>query len=89
MTYKIIGRTNPYLAQRNARFNGKTKILIDEHLSLKEAQKLLLKYFNKDFDVCYKNWGLVRCNYPYETTTRADGTRAYEYDSKTYSIEIQ
>jgi hypothetical protein len=86
-TYKIIGKTNSYIAQRSAIFNGKTEIVLEEGLLLDEAWQILLTYFNKDFGTCYHNWGLVRCNYPHETGTRADGTRFYEYDSRTYSIE--
>ena len=42
MAYKIIGRTNPYIAQRDIHFNGKVCIIIASGLTLKEAQQKLL-----------------------------------------------
>lgn len=87
MVYKIIGRTNPYIAQRDIHFNGKVCIIIATGLTLKEAQQKLLQYFNEDYDTYFSNWGLVRCNHPYEATTHEDGTRSYEYDSRYYAIE--
>ena len=86
-TYKIIGKTNGWIAQRNSLFNGKTEIIIEEGLSLKDAQKRLLVFFNEDYNTCYSNWGLVRCNHPYDSCSNNDGTRSYEYDSKYYLIE--
>jgi len=85
--YKIVGRTNGWIANRDIHFNGKTEITIESNLTLREAQKKLLKLFNKDYDTNYQNWGLVRCKYDDETTSRPDGTRSYEYDSRYYSIE--
>lgn len=91
MTYKIIGRTNGWIAQRDMLFRGKTTITICEGLTLREAQRKLLEFFNEDYDqkigMPYQNWGLVRCNHPYVTSTHKDGTRSYEYDSRYYSIE--
>lgn len=87
MTYKIIGHTNPYIAQRDIRFNGNTTIKIESGLTLKEAQKKLLQFFNEDYGTYFSIWGLVRCNHPYVTTSHKDGTRSYEYDSRQYSIE--
>lgn len=87
--YQIIGRTNGYIANRDIHFNGKTTIVIDSDLTLKEAQRKLLDFYNEDYNTYYSNWGLVRCNDPYRTSTRKDGTRSYEYDSRYYSIEVQ
>lgn len=87
MTYKIIGRTNPYIAQRDIHFNGKTTITIESGLTLKEAQQKLLQFFNEDYETYFSNWGLVRCNHPFVTSSYKDGTRSYEYDSRYYSIE--
>lgn len=87
MTYKIIGRTNPYIAQRDIHFNGKTTITIESGLTLKQAQQKLLQFFNEDYETYFSNWGLVRCNHPFVTSSYKDGTRAYEYDSRYYSIE--
>lgn len=87
MNYKIIGRTNPYIAQRDIHFNGKTTITIESGLTLKEAQQKLLQFFNEDYGTYFSNWGLVRCNHPFVTSSYKDGTRSYEYDSRYYSIE--
>ena len=87
MTYKIIGQTNPYIAQRDIHFNGKTTITLATRLTLKEAQQKLLQFFNEDYGTYFSNWGLVRCNHPFESSTHKDGTRSYEYDSRYYSIE--
>lgn len=86
-TYKIIGKTNGWLASRDIHFNGKEVITIESGLTLREAQKKLIDFFNEDYDTCYKNWGLIRCNYPHNTSTLSDGTRCYDYDSRYYSIE--
>ena len=90
-TYKIIGRTNSYIAQRDIHFDGKKEIIIDSNLTLPEAQAKLLSMFNEDYDneigFRYKNWGLVRCHFPYQTTSFQDGTRSYEHDGRTYTIE--
>lgn len=88
-TYRIIGKTNGYIANRDIRFKGKTTIAIESGLTLKEAQQKLLEFFNKDYDTSFSNWGLVRCNHPFATSTRKDGTRSYEYDSRTYEIEAE
>lgn len=86
--YQIIGRTNSYIANRDIHFNGKTTIVIDSNLTLKEAQRKLLDFYNDDYNTYYSNWGLVRCNDPHRTSTHKDGTRSYEYDSRYYSIEV-
>ena len=85
-TYRIIGRTNPYIAQRDVMFGGKTRIVIEKGLSLKEAQKKILDFFNEDYETYYKNWGLVRCNSDF-AYSNSDGTRGYEYDSRYFEIE--
>ena len=90
--YQIIGKTNGYIANRDIHFNGKTTIVIDKDLTLKEAQQKLLDMYNEmydsEIDMPRPNWGLVRCNDPYRTSTHKDGTRSYEYDSRYYSIEV-
>lgn len=85
--YKIVGRTNGYLASRDIEFNGKTEIIIERNLTLKEAQRKLLEFFNGDYETNFSNWGLARCNHPFVTCSHSDGTRRYEYDSRYYSIE--
>lgn len=85
-TYKITGRTNGWIAQRDSLFKGKEYITIERGLTLKEAQKKILDFFNEDYETCYKNWGLVRCNSDM-AFTHNDGTRGYEYDSRYFEIE--
>lgn len=85
MKYKIIGQTNPYIAQRDIHFKGNTTITLAKGMTLKEAQYLLLRFFNEDYETYYSNWGLVRCNH-HEASSYDDGTRSYEYDSRYYSI---
>ncbi len=85
-TYKICGRTNGYIANRDILFNGKCDIDIETGLTLKEAQKKLLDFFNEDYGTYFPNWGLARCNYPFNTSSFEDGTRGYEYDSRNFGI---
>ena len=86
-TYKIIGKTNGWIAQRDFTcFKGEVEVTLADGLNLKKAQGLLLDYFNMDYDTCYHNWGLVRCNHPYNSSSCSDGTRSYDYDSRYYSI---
>lgn len=85
--YKIIGKTNGWIAQRDIHFNGKTMIILADGLTLKEAQQKLLDFFNEDYNTYFSNWGLVRCNYSEVSSSHKDGTRSYEYDSRYYSIE--
>ena len=86
-TYKIIGKTNAWIAQRDIMFNGKTEITIERDLTLREAQKKLLDFFNEDYETCYPNWGLVVGNHRFDCGSHRDGTRYYEYDSRYFSIE--
>lgn len=86
-TYRITGTTNSWIANRHAEFNGKTHIVIEKGLTLKEAQKRLLEMFCEKYDIYCDNWGLARIRRPYETNTRKDGTRSFEYDSRKYEIE--
>ena len=37
-TYRIIGKTNGYIANRDIRFKGKTTIIIAKGLTLKEVR---------------------------------------------------
>lgn len=91
-TYSIVKETNPYLAQRDG-MGRKTKITLEKGLTLKEAQKELLRMFNKDCKTNYPNWGLAVATSSKlgeageASPSRPDGTRFYEYDSRYYSIE--
>ena len=89
--FKIIGRTNGWIAARDSQFNGKTEIVIADNLTLKEAQNELLRMFNKCFELDCKNWGMAviatrnRAEGAYKT--HDDSTRCFEYDGRTFSIE--
>ena len=85
-TYKISGHTNGYIASRDINFNGKCDIDFETGLTLKEAQEKLLDFFNEDYGTYFKNWGLARAHYPYNTTRFADGTYGYDCDSGYYGI---
>lgn len=91
-TYSIVKETNPYLAQRDG-MGRQTKITLEKGLTLKEAQKELLRMFNYDCETNYPNWGLAvaisgkRGEAGEAYKSHSDGTRAYEYDSRYYSIE--
>ena len=87
MKYKVVGKTNGWIAQRDSLFKGKTYITLREGLTLKEAQEYLLQCFNEDYETAYSNWGHARRHRPHETATYKDGTRQYEYDSRYYLIE--
>lgn len=86
-SYKIIGKTNGWIAQRDSLFKGKTEITIESHLTLREAQKKLLDFFNEDYETFYPNWGLAVGNHRFDCGSHSDGTRYYEYDSRYFSIE--
>lgn len=89
--YRIIGETNGWIAARDSQFKGKTEIVIADNLTLKEAQRKLLSMFNECYELGCNNWSAAViatksrgfCAYP----TREDGTRCFEYDSRTFSIE--
>jgi len=89
--YRIVGKTNGWIANRDIEFNGKCRIVIERGLTLKEAQKKLLDMFNGDYEekisFPYTNWGMARCHHQLLTWSHKDGRRGYEYDSRYYSIE--
>ena len=90
-TFKIVGRTNGWIAERDTQFKGKTKITIAGNLTLKEAQGKLLSMFNECYELDCSNWGMAviaskeRAEGAYKT--HEDGTRSFDYDSRTFSIE--
>ena len=92
-TYKIIGKTNGYIANRDIHFNGKTEITLETGLTLKEAQKKLLKMFCEEINEYVPNWGVAtrirseRTNGAIAYPSHKDGTRTYEFDSRYYSVE--
>ena len=92
-TFKIIGRTNGWIAARDSQFKGKTEIVIADNLTLKEAQRRLLFMFNECYETDCKNWGMAvmarknRAEGAYKT--HDDGTRCFDYDGRTFSIEAE
>ena len=89
--YRIIGETNGWIAARDSQFKGKAEIVIADNLTLKEAQKRLLSMFNECYELGCSNWGMAviarkkRAEGAYPT--HEDGTRSFDYDSRTFSIE--
>lgn len=94
-TYKVTGKTNGWIAQRDINFNGKTEINLAENLTLEEAREKLADFFYKDYDHYYDS---VEISYNEETEESeygvderwndyGDGTASYEYDSRYYRIE--
>lgn len=86
--YRITGRTNSWIAQRDTTFNGECEITIADQLELKEAYKKLLDMYNYDNSnyPSAPNWGIaVRQNRGAQATC-SDGTRRYDYDSRVYEI---
>ena len=90
MSYKIIALTNGYIADRDVIFNGRTEITIESGLNLRQAQKKLLEMFNKHYETTFNNWRYAIINTKgriFGAHSFKDGTRSYEYDSRTYRIE--
>ena len=88
--FKIVGKTNGYIAGRDILFNGKTEITLADNLSLKEAQKWLLEYLNEKFELGMNNWGsatLAVRSLAERAWSNEDGTRGFTYDSRYSSIE--
>ena len=89
--FKIVGRTNGWIAERDSLFKGKTKIVIADNLTLKEAQRKLLSMFNDCYELGCSNWGMavIARRYRAEGACKSheDGTRSFDYDSRTFSIE--
>ena len=88
-TYRIIGNTNSWIAQRDINFAGKTEITIKSGLTLSQAREALLDLFCQDYDVYFPNWGVAmnsKLGRTYASHCQ-DGTYSYWWDSRTYSIE--
>lgn len=95
-TYKIIARTNGYISNRDILFKGKTEVIIESGLLLKEAQTKLLDMYNEKYSnerVYATNWGVaVIQSKPYDfgaIKTFQDGTRSFDWDSRSFSIELE
>ena len=89
--FKIVGRTNGWIAKRDTLFKGKTEIVIDDNLTLKEAQRRLLSMFNGYYELNCSNWGMAVIARRYRVEgagkTRDDGTRCFIYDRRYFNIE--
>lgn len=88
-TYRIIGRTNGWIAQRDSAFNGKTERIFEKGLSLQQAKSLLLSWFNHDYDLACPNMGsAMNSKEGRDHLSRYnDGTYSYDWDSRQYIIE--
>lgn len=89
--FKIVGRTNGWIAERDTQFKGKPEITIAGNLTLKEAQRRLLSMFNDCYELSCSNWGMAVIARRYRAEgackTRDDGTRSFIYDSRYFGIE--
>lgn len=94
-TYKITAETEGYIANRDSLFNGKTYVILERGLSLKEAQDKLLDMYNHYYDgerpyAC--NWGMAVIHSKKKVfaanNTYRDGTRSFEYDGRRFRIEL-
>lgn len=90
-TYKITGKTNPWIAQRDSLFRGKTEITLVSDLSLKSARNLLRNFFCNDYDCHFSTWANVMSSNvgKHYATRHDDGTYSYEYDSRYFAIELE
>lgn len=92
-TYKITAKTNGWIASRDSMFNGKTEVTLYSGLELNEAYKILLDMFNECQETNCRNWGqavLATKNSIFRAVhTYSDGTRMFDYDSRTFGIEIE
>lgn len=90
-TYRIIGKTNGWIAQRDINFNGKCEVILEKNLTLAQARTILLNWFNNDYDLCCPNMGSAMNSKPgRDNLSRySDGTYSYWWDSRTYMIEAE
>ena len=93
-TYKIIGKTNGWIAQRDSMFQGKTEVLIESSLTLKESHQKLLDMYNERFSEerpYASNWGIAVIQSARQVdgaaATSRNGTRSFDYDGRIFSIE--
>jgi hypothetical protein len=94
MTYRIIARTNGWIARCDPMFDGSTEVVLESNLTLREAQQKLLDMFNDRFEnIYFHNWGMAVIysqSHPDNieaTPTFPDGTRRFEDDGRQFSIE--
>lgn len=93
-TYKVICTTDQYHASRHSGFDREGIKVMKAGLTLKEAQKELTSLYNSYYD-SQKNWGLIvsaaKRNEGDESNPKTfqDGTRSFQHDVFTFSIEIE
>lgn len=92
--YKITARTNAYIANRDAMFNGKTEITLVSNLTIEQARESLLFLYNEKYSCerhYARNWGLAviqsRKSAFGASPTFRDGTRSFDFDGRVYKIE--
>ena len=86
-TYKITGSTNPWIANRDIHFNGKTKVTFESGLSYEEAHAKLISFCESDYEFtlhCSSKEEAIRNTYS-EFIAHADELRVDfdEYFEKT------
>ena len=87
-TYRIIGKTNGWIAQRDSAFNGKTERIFKKGLTLSDAKSKLLDWFNHDYETYFPNWGVaMNSKIGRSYAGRIGDLYCYEWDSRYYSIE--
>ena len=103
-SFRIVVRCDAYHSARyNINYNSvlewegssPTKwVFMKGILTLKQAQRILLRMASGDAEIEYPNWGIA-VMHPNEDKevecyrTRKDGTRAYRKDTLTYEIESE
>lgn len=86
-TYRIVSTTALYHARR---YRRKCIEVEAEGMTLREAQKELLRMFNYDFDAYYSNWGhvVLATRRKHDSAySHSDGIRGYNNDTTIYEIE--
>lgn len=76
--FRITAKTNPYIAQRDAKiFKGNTRVVLQENLSLEAAKAELERMADSDYeDEGGINWD-----------NHSSDRMSYEWDSRYFSIE--
>lgn len=90
LRYAIVCKTDPYHAARLRGFSREGTHIEETGLTLKEAYKSLLEWFNHYSEHYAPNWGaavlISRNKSEGANPTFRDGTRSFTYDIYTYEI---
>lgn len=87
-TYRIVGKTNGWIASRDTAFNGKTERTFEKGMTLAEAKSKLLDWFNHDHDTSFPNWGVaMNSKIGRDSAWHQGNEYGYEWDSRSYYIE--